>query len=150
MLISAVQWFNYIYTYIYMYIYIYTHTHSFLYSFPIWFIIGYWIYFCVLCRLPQWLSSEEFICNAGDMGEVGLIPGLGRSLGEGNVHPLQYSCWENTMDRWAWWAIAHGVTKSWTWLKRQHACRQFYTVRACCLSILYIIAYIPLTLLVGM
>ena len=52
-------------------------------------------------------------CNAGDPGS---IPGLGRSSGEGNGNPLQYSCLENTMDRGAWWAIVHGVTKSQTQL----------------------------------
>ena len=46
--------------------------------------------------------------NAGD---VGLIPGSGRSPGEGNDNPLQYSCLGNPMDRGAWWAIVHGVTK---------------------------------------
>ena len=46
--------------------------------------------------------------NAGD---VGLIPGLGRSSGEGNGNPLQYSCLGNTVDRGAWWATVHGVTK---------------------------------------
>ena len=48
-------------------------------------------------------------CNAGDPG---LIPGSGRSPGEGNDYPFQYSCLENFMDRGAWWAIVHGVTKS--------------------------------------
>ena len=48
-------------------------------------------------------------CNAGDPG---LIPGSGRSPGEGNGNPLQYSCLENSMDRGAWWAIVHGITKS--------------------------------------
>ena len=46
--------------------------------------------------------------NAGDMG---LIPGLGISPGEGNGNPLQYSCLENSIDRGAWWATVHGVTK---------------------------------------
>ena len=50
-------------------------------------------------------------CNVGDLGS---IPGLGRSPGEGNGNPLQYSCLENPMDRGAWWAIVHGVAKSWT------------------------------------
>ena len=54
--------------------------------------------------------------NAGDVGDVGSIPGSGRSPGEGNGNPLQYSCLENSMDRGAWWATVHGVTKSWTWL----------------------------------
>ena len=48
-------------------------------------------------------------CNAGDPGS---IPGLGRSPGEGNGNPLQYSCLENPMDRGAWWATVHGVAKS--------------------------------------
>ena len=51
--------------------------------------------------------------NAGDTGDVGLIPGLGRSPGGGNGNPLQYSCLENSMDRGAWWVTVHGVTKSW-------------------------------------
>ena len=48
-------------------------------------------------------------CNAGDSGS---IPGLGRSPGEGNGNPLQYSCLENPMDGGAWWATVHQVTKS--------------------------------------
>ena len=51
--------------------------------------------------------------NAGD---VGWIPRLGRSPGEGNGNPLQYSCLENPMDRGAWWPTVHGVTKRQTWL----------------------------------
>ena len=51
--------------------------------------------------------------NAGD---VGLIPGWGRSPGGGNGNPLQYSCLENPMDRGVWWVTVHGVMKSWTWL----------------------------------
>ena len=45
-------------------------------------------------------------------GEVGLIPGSGRSPGGGNGNPLQYSCLKNTMDRGAWWAAVPGVAKS--------------------------------------
>ena len=52
--------------------------------------------------------------NAGDIRDAGLIPGSGRSPGEGHGNPLQYSCLENTMDRGAWPAIAHRVAKSWT------------------------------------
>ena len=52
--------------------------------------------------------------NAGDARDVGSIPGSGRSPGEGNGNPLQYSCLENPMDRGAWWATVHGVTKSQT------------------------------------
>ena len=56
--------------------------------------------------------------SAGDTGDVGLIPGSGRSPGEGHGNPLQYSCLENPKDRGAWWAAVHGVTKSRTRLKR--------------------------------
>ena len=52
--------------------------------------------------------------NAGDSKEAGLTPGSGRSPGEGNGNPLQYSCLENPMSRGAWWATIHGVPKSWT------------------------------------
>ena len=62
-------------------------------------------------------SYKEFACNEGDPG---LIPGLGRSSGEGNVYPLQYSCLENSMDRGGWWTTVHGVTKSWTLLGNFH------------------------------
>ena len=56
---------------------------------------------------------KKSTCNAGDPGS---ILGLGRSPGEGTVQPLKYPCWENPMDRRAWWATVHGVTKSWTQL----------------------------------
>ena len=50
------------------------------------------------------------------VGDPGLIPGSGRSPGEGNGHPLQYSCLENSMDGGAWWPTVQGVTKSQTQL----------------------------------
>ena len=49
--------------------------------------------------------------NAGDVRDTGLIPGSGRSSGEGNGYPLQYSCLGNPMDRGAWQATVHGITK---------------------------------------
>ena len=52
--------------------------------------------------------------NAGDIGEVGLIPRIGRSLGGGNGNQLQYSCLKNPLDRGAWLVIIHGVAKSLT------------------------------------
>jgi len=55
--------------------------------------------------------------NAGDLRDAGLIPGLGRSPGEGHGNPLHRFCLENPMDRGAWWAIVHGVSKSQTRLK---------------------------------
>ena len=57
--------------------------------------------------VPWWLSGKESACNAGDQG---LIPGLGRSPGEGNGNPLQYSCLENPMDGEAWWDTVHAQT----------------------------------------
>ena len=58
-------------------------------------------------------GSKKSICNAG---APGLILGLGRTPGEGNGNPLQYSCLVNSMDRGAWWAAVHGVAKSQTQL----------------------------------
>ena len=68
----------------------------------------------VLCLLPYYLGfpcssvGNESACNAGDQG---LIPGSGRSSGEGNGNPLQYAWLENPMDRGAWQTIVHGVAK---------------------------------------
>ena len=59
--------------------------------------------------MVQWLKN--LLPNAGD---IGLIPGLGKSSAEGNGNPLQYSCLENSMDRETWRATVHGVAKSWT------------------------------------
>ena len=58
---------------------------------------------------PGGSEVKASACIAGDLGS---IPGLGRSPGEGNGNPLQYSCLENPMDRGAWWATVHGVAKS--------------------------------------
>ena len=65
---------------------------------------------CVM-GCPDDSDGKESACNAGDPG---LIHGLGRSTGEGNGDPLQYSCPENPMDRGPW--LVHGVTKSQTQL----------------------------------
>ena len=59
-------------------------------------------------RLPWWLRQKESACNVGDSG---LIPGSGRSPGEGDGYPLQCSCLENPMDRGAWRAAVHGISK---------------------------------------
>ena len=64
-------------------------------------------------RFPWWLSGKESTCLCR---RHGFDPGLGRYPGEGNGNPLQYSCWENPMDRGVWKATVHGVTKSQTWL----------------------------------
>ena len=64
-------------------------------------------------HFPGGSDSKESACNAGNLGS---IPGLGRSPGEGNGNPLQYSCLENPKDRRAWQATVPGVEKSWTQL----------------------------------
>ena len=73
------------------------------------------------CAWSHWLNvlgltGSEDKASACNAGEPGSIPGLGRSLGEGNGIPLLYSCLRNSMDRGAWQATVCGVTKSWTWL----------------------------------
>ena len=75
------------------------------------------VYKCIksICYTPLNYSSDgkESACSAEDQVSV---PGWGRSPGEGNGNPLQYSCLENPMDRGAWQATVHGVAKSWTQL----------------------------------
>ena len=87
-------------------------------KFSDWFICRFWGFF----GLPQWLSSKESTCSAGDAGVFDLIPGLGRSPREGHSNPFQYSCLENPMDRIGWWAVVHRVAKCQTQLKRHHTC----------------------------
>ena len=60
---------------------------------------------------PAKKKKKESACHAGDLGS---IPGLGRSSGEGKGYPLQYSCLENPMGRGAWWAAVRGVARSQT------------------------------------
>ena len=87
---------------------------------------------------PGGSESKESAFNAGDLGS---IPGLGRSLGEGHGNPLQYSCLENPMDRSPWWATVHGVTKSQTRLSSFHyeaICLLFFLNYAC----VYIYVYV--------
>ena len=60
---------------------------------------------------PGGSDSKESACNTGNLGS---IPGSGRSPGEGKGYPLQYSCLENSMDRGAWWVTVHGVSESQT------------------------------------
>ena len=76
--------------------------------------------------LPWWLSGKE----TADEGDVGSVPGLGRSPGEGNGNPLQDSCLENSKDRGTWWATVHGVAKSLPRLSTSaHALEQVLPVR---------------------
>ena len=71
--------------------------------------LGYWLYKCQGC--PDGSDSKESACFAGDLGS---IPGSGRSPGEGSGYPLRYSWLENFTDRGAWWATVRGVAKSQT------------------------------------
>ena len=64
--------------------------------------------------LPGGAVVKNPLANSGDARDTGSIPGLGRFPGGGNGNPLQYSCLENPMDRGAWRATVHGVTKSQT------------------------------------
>ena len=69
--------------------------------------------------LPRWHSGKES-ANAGHSRDMVLIPGLSRSPGVGNGNPLQNSCLENSIDREAWRATVHGVTKNCTQLSTAH------------------------------
>ena len=73
-------------------------------------------------------DGKESTCNAGDLG---LIPGLGRSPGEGKGYPLQYSGLENSMNRGDWQPTVHGVAKSWTRLSNFHFLFHFYVTKKC-------------------
>ena len=66
---------------------------------------------------PGVSASKESSCNSGNLGSM---PGLGRSPGEGKGHPIQYSDLENSKDRGAWQAIVHGIAKSGTRLRDFH------------------------------
>ena len=68
---------------------------------------------------PCGSDGKESACNARDPGS---LPGLGRSPGEGNGYPLQYSCLENPMDIGAWWATLHGFTKNRTHFHFSNQC----------------------------
>ena len=74
---------------------------------------------CVWICFPGGSAGKESACNVGNLN---LIPGLERSLGEGKGYPLQYSGLENSMDH-----IVHGVSKSWTWLRDFH----FWLIQEC-------------------
>ena len=76
-------------------------------------VFGVYTYFLFL-MIPCGSDGKESACNVGDLGS---IPVLGRSPGEGKVYPLQYSCLENSMNRRAWQATVPGISKSWTQLR---------------------------------
>ena len=68
----------------------------------------------MLLETLQITGGSEVKASASNAGDLGSIPESGRSSGEGNGNPLQYSCLEDPMDGGAWWATGHGVAKSWT------------------------------------
>ena len=76
---------------------------------------------------PVALMVKNPPANAGDIRDMSSIPGLGRSPRGVYGNPLWYSCLENPMDRGAWWAIVHKVTKSWTRLRWLGTCAHKYT-----------------------
>ena len=84
-----------------------------------------------MCMCICFPGGSEGKASAGDVEDPGSIPGSGRSPGEGNGNSLQYSCLENLMDRGAWWATVHGVTKSQTRLND-------YTHTHTCIHCIYI------------
>ena len=88
-----------------------------------------WFLSPVWCAFPGGSVGKEHACNARDLGS---ISGSGRSPGEGNGNLLPYSCLEKSMDRGAWWAMAHWVTKSQTWVQQPSS----HTVDPCWLSVL--------------
>ena len=69
------------------------------------------VFTMIMLESPVGSEVKVSACNAGDLGS---IPGSGRSPGERNGNPLQYSCLEDPMDGGAWWTTVHGVTKSQT------------------------------------
>ena len=71
---------------------------------------------CFLDMIPGlgFPGGSEVKASASNAGDPGSIPGSGRSPGEGNGNPLQYSCLQDPMGGGAWWATVHGVAKSWT------------------------------------
>ena len=100
----------------------------------------------LILGLSRRCSGKETACQCRRRGDMGLIPGSGRSPGEGNVNLLYYSCLEIPW-RGAWQATIHGVTKSWTWLSTHahianstflihsgpnHSCLQFSSVAQSC------------------
>ena len=69
------------------------------------------LYIYMYLGFPGGSMAKNLCADAGDTGDVGSIPGSGRSPGVGNGTPLQNSCLENSTDRGAWWATVHGVAK---------------------------------------
>ena len=93
----------------------------------------------LLCFLgfPSDISGKEPTCQCRRHWYANLIPGSGRLYGGEHGNILQYSCLENPIDRWAWWATAHRVAKSWTLLNQlcMHANHPFFNVFLCFLNV---------------
>ena len=90
-----------------------THTHTHVYGASLVAGIGYPLQYSWTFLVPQMIDSKESACNAGDLGS---IPGSGRSPGGGHGNPLQHSCWKIPWQRSLAVYRFHGVTKSWTQL----------------------------------
>ena len=85
-----------------------------------------WVAYCTVNYwLPRWLNGKESTCSAEAVGNLGLIPGSGRSPGGGNGNLVQYSCWDNPMDRGTWQSTLHGVTKNQTQLSTHTHCKLY-------------------------
>ena len=98
---------------------------------------------------PGGTVVKNLTAKAWDAGDVCLILGLTRSSGVGNCSPLQYSCLENYLDRWAWWAAVHGITKNWTWLSdwaptHAHIYEWLYFWDLSSVSLIYVSVFLPI------
>ena len=83
---------------------------------------------------PGASDGKESACSAGDLGS---IPGSEKSPGEGDSNPLQYSCLEKPLDRGAWRAVAHRITKSWTRLRSMAIHIYIYTYNSLIVNFLF-------------
>ena len=137
-----IHFISYAILYIYIFFYMYTHIKMYIYVlFQIYFpyflywvelpvlysrslLVIYYIYIIGYIRgFPGGSVVKNLPANAGD---VGWIPGWGRSPEEGNGNPLWDSCLGNSIDRGAWWAAVHDVKKSWTWLRMHTYAHNMY------------------------
>ena len=94
------------------------------------------------------LVVKNPVVKAGDIRNVGLIPGSGKSPGGGHGNPLQFSCLENPMDRGAWWAAVHRVAKSQTLLKQLSTAQHIWKGTYCTKYIVVLILMVPLLILI--
>ena len=97
-----------------LYLFPYSLLYLFPYSFSICLLVSYYLSFKISILPPHGSAGKGYACNGGDKGDMGSIPGSGRSPEVGNSEPLQYSCLKNPTDRGAWWVTVHEVTKSQT------------------------------------